>query len=232
MNDNTGSRSAPFAVPDELPALDRLEAALVDDLVKTQGKAQAAPLSTALRIVLPVVAVVGGAMAMLPALQGLAASVVVVGLASLLALVGVAVAPTRPGAGERLAQLSIPTAVIGFALEVLRAVPGGVGGAGMCFTMTGGIALVAVVAAGLGLSTSGLPLRLWHRIGLGVVGVMGACTAVWHHCQSDELGHVMLAHLVGPLVLLIVVIALVRVLVVRAARRPLSRTADDAPPTV
>jgi hypothetical protein len=182
--------------------------------------------------VLPAIAVVVVAGAVLPALRGLTPSVVVVGLASLLALVGVAVAPTQPGAGERLAQLSIPTAVIGFALEVWRAVPGGVGGAGMCFTMTGAVALVAVVAAGLGLSTSGLPLRLWHRIGLGVVGVMGACTAVWHHCSSDEFGHVMLAHLVGPLVLLIVVTALVRVLVVRAVRRPLSRTAHDAPPTV
>jgi hypothetical protein len=232
MSDPTAPSSVPFAVPDELPGLDALEARLVNDLVATQGAARATPTTTALRIVLPLVVVVCTALYVLPALRGVSASVVVVGLATVCALAGLAVAPARPGRGERLAQLSVVVAVVGFALELARTVPGGMAGAGTCFTMTGSVGLVAVVAAGLGVSASGLPLRLWHGVGLGIVGILGACTAVWHHCESDALGHVMLAHVVGPLALVVVVVTVARWLVSRAAQRPLSGSAHDTPPTV
>lgn len=228
----TAPSSEPFAVPDELPGLNALEVLLVNDLVARQGPARAAPVATALRIVLPLLVVVAAAFFGLPALRGLGPSVVVVGIATACALSGLAVAPARPGLGERLAQFSVVVAVVGFALELARSVPGGATGAGMCFTMTGSVGLVAVVAAGLGVSASGLPLRFWHRVGLGLVGVLGACTAVWHHCQSDELGHVMLAHVVGPVVLVVVVVVVARQLVTRAAQRTLAGSAHDAPPTV
>jgi hypothetical protein len=232
MSDPTAPSSVPFAVPDELPQLDALEARLINDLIATQGAARAAPIATALRIVLPLVVVLVTAVYLLPALRGVSASVVVVGLATVCALAGLAIAPARPGVGERLAQLSVVVAIASFALELGRTVPGGAAGAGTCFSLTGSVGLVAVVVAGLGVSASGLPLRWWHRVSLGLVGVLGACTAVWHHCSSDELGHVMLAHIVGPVVLVVVIVAVARWLVTRAAQRPLAGSAHDEAPSV
>ena len=91
--------------------------------------------------------------------------------------------------------------VCALAAELLQMVPGGFSGAAMCLTSTGMVAGLAGFAATIGLYRSGLPLRRWHHVGIGVVGVAGACTAVWHHCASHERGHLLVGHVVGPLVL-------------------------------
>ncbi len=204
------STSSPFEPADDLAGFDAVRASIMADLDRRQGPAVRAPVRTMLRITLPTLAVVIAAFVLLPPLRDMGASVVVAGAAALLALCAVAVAPARPALGERLAQLAVPIALFAFAAELWRMVPGGATGAAACFGSTAAVASLAAVVVAAGLWSSGLPLRTWHTVGVGVVAVVGACTAVWHHCRSDELLHVIVSHVSGPLLLVGLIVVVVR----------------------
>lgn len=206
---SSSSSSTPFEPAADLPGLDAARAAIAADLARTQGPARTAPWRTAFAVVVPVVVVIGGAFVALSALRGFGVAVVAAAVAAVLALVGVAIAPRRPGLGERFAQLAVPVAVAAFAAELWRMVPGGVAGAAACVTTTTTVAVLAGIGAVVGVWSSGLPLRAWHKAGVAVVAVVGACAAVWHHCRSDELGHVLIAHIAGPVLLMLVVFVVV-----------------------
>jgi hypothetical protein len=181
------------------PAFD----AIVADLDGAQARWRARPLLVRVAILaIPAIVVVVSTLMMLTALRGMTASVWCAASASALALVGVVLAPSRPALGERLAQVATVVAIVAFAIELSTMRPGsddmGIG----CLSATTVVAMVASSLTMIGIAASGLPLRLWHRIGLGVVAVLGGCTAVWHHCAADQLLHTLVGHGVGPIVVL------------------------------
>ena len=190
--------------------LDDVRAQIVADLEKTQGpwRQKSAPLRWAL-LLLPAVVVVGVGFMMLEPYRGVSAQVMVAGLASLLALLATALAPAKPAASERLSQVAVVVAVAAFIAEATRMDdhPGGQHDFGSsCLTITAGITLAAAVVIAVGLFSSRLPLRLWHKIGLGTAATLGACSALWHHCPSSDMLHVAVAHTLGPVALLAVVV--------------------------
>ena len=155
---------------------------------------------------LPVVLLVGMAWLGLSALRGISTSVVLAALAGGLALLGVMVAPQRPGVGERLAQVASVVAVVAFGAELAGMTGKGVDAGGGCLPVT---AVVGVLSSAMMLTVvarSGLPMRWWHRMGVAVAGVLGGCTAVWHHCASDQLVHRVLLHALGPLAVVVTIV--------------------------
>lgn len=193
--------------------LEQARRQIAADLEETQGPWRRRPLLLrAALLVVPAVVVVGAAFVLLDpgraVLSAGAPAVVVAGVAALLGLIGVALAPERPALGERVAQLATVVAVAAFVAEVTRmdpvAHPGG--GLGSCLTSTGVVGAAAAVVVGAALWSSRLPLRLWHKIGLGVASILGACAAIWHHCPSAAVAHVLVAHTLGPVALLAAVV--------------------------
>lgn len=202
--------SADPIVPDEEalpPGLAALEADVIDRLAREQGGWRARPLARrVLQVFLPGLAVIVMAALLLPAGRGVSTSVLLAGLASLLALVGVAVAPQRPAIGERVAQLAIAVALVAFGVELRPMVPGA-GSVGVgCLSITVVLALVVSALTTASLAVSGLPLRLWHRIGLATAAVLGSAMAVWHHCAADTVAHVVVGHVGGPLLVGVVLV--------------------------
>ena len=191
--------------------LEQARAQIVADLEATQGPWRRRALVVRIAaLVVPAVVVVGMAVVMMGPSRGPGAPVVVAGLASLLALLGTALAPARPALSERVAQLATAIATAAFVAEVSRmdaAAPTGSGARCLGATVVVGVVAAAVIAAGL--FWSRLPLRAWHRIGLGVASTLGASAAIWHHCASSERLHLLLAHALGPVALLAVVVVVV-----------------------
>jgi len=181
--------------------------AILKDLETGQGAWRRRPLVLRLLMVgLPMVLFVGMAFVGLSALRGMSTSVVVAALAGALALVGIMAAPQWPGLGERFAQLATAVGVVAFGVELAGIALGdGDLGAG-CLSITAVVALLSAGATMAVLASTGLPLRGWHRVGLSVAGVLGACTAVWHHCPSDRLLHVLVSHALGPLAVLALIV--------------------------
>ncbi|MDP2341041.1 MAG: hypothetical protein Q8O67_08790 [Deltaproteobacteria bacterium] len=192
-------------------SLEQARAQIVADLEATQGPWRRRALLVRLGVLLiPAVVVVAAAFVMLEPGRGVSPPVVVAGLASLLALIAVALAPERPAASERLAQAATVVAVGAFIAEVTRMQDGPVlTGVGRCLGTTVVVGIVAAIVIAVGLSASRAPLRLWHKLGLGVASTLGACAAVWHHCPSNEMVHLLLAHALGPVALLAVVVVVV-----------------------
>jgi uncharacterized membrane protein YhaH (DUF805 family) len=191
--------------------LEQARAQIVADLEATQGpwRRRALWLRAGL-LLIPAVVVVACAFVMLEPGRGVSLPVVVAGLASLLALIAVAAAPQRPASSERIAQVAAVVAVVAFVAEVTRMDDAGVvAGVGSCLSTTVVVGVVAAVVIALGLWSSRAPLRLWHKLGLGVASTLGACSAVWHHCPSNEMVHVLLAHALGPVALLAAVVVVV-----------------------
>lgn len=191
-------------------SLDDVRAQIVADLEKTQGpwRSKSAPLRWAI-LVVPAVVVVAASFMMLEPGRGVAPPVVVAGLASLLALLATALAPTQPSTSERLSQAAVVVAVAAFIAEVTRMETGPGDGPqpfGSCLTITAAITVAAAVVIAAGLLSSKLPLRLWHKVGLGTAATLGACSALWHHCPSTQMLHVLVAHTLGPVALLAVVV--------------------------
>jgi hypothetical protein len=185
---------------DEIPhVLADLERDLVGRLDDEQGRWRRRPLVLrVLQLALPVVVVVTVGALLLPGGVGISWPVRGALVAAALALVGVVVAPARPALGERFAQLATAVAVVAFALELApMAFSAGNSGVG-CLSITSLMALVASSATAASLSLSGLPLRPWHRAGLAVAAVLGACATLWHHCAANTVLHVVVGHAVGP----------------------------------
>jgi hypothetical protein len=189
------------------PGLAALEAEVIGRLEREQGRWRARPLALrVLQVVLPGLAVVVMAALLLPAGRSVSTSVLLAGVASLLALVGVAVAPQRPALGERVAQLATVVALVAFVVE-LRPMVVGAGSVGVgCLSMTGIMALVISALTTASLAVSGLPLRLWHRVGLATAAVLGSAMAVWHHCAADTVAHVVVGHVGGPLLVMVLLV--------------------------
>lgn len=189
--------------------LDQVRAQIVADLEQTQGpwRKKSAPLRWALLLV-PAVFVVAVSFMVLEPERGAAPPVVVAGVASLLALLATAWAPTKPAASERLAQVSAVVAVVAFVAEATRMqdVPDVHELGGACLGITAAITAVAAAVTGAGLLWSRLPLRLWHKVGLATASTLGACSALWHHCPSNEMLHVAVTHTLGPVALIAVVV--------------------------
>jgi len=202
--------SADPIIPDDdalPPGLAAIEADVIGRLDREQGHWRARPVALrALQVGLPGLAIIVMAALLLPAGRGISTSVVLAGVASLLALVGVAVAPRRPGLGERMAQFATAVALVAFAVELRPMVPGpGTLGVG-CLSMTGIMALVVSALTMASLAASGLPLRVWHRVGLATAAVLGSAMAVWHHCAAETVVHVMVGHVVGPVLVGVVLV--------------------------
>jgi hypothetical protein len=181
--------------------------AILKDLETGQGAWRRRPMMLRLLMLgLPTVLVVGMAFVGLSALRGMSTSVVLAALAGALALLGVMAAPQRPALGERLAQVATVIALAAFGVELtaIRAGDGDVGSG--CLSITTVVALLSSAVTMALLASTGLPLRVWHRVGLAVAGVAGACTAVWHHCPSDRLLHVLVSHALGPLACLALIV--------------------------
>ncbi len=187
----------------ELEGLSPVFDAIMADLGGVQARWRAKPWLLRVAILaVPALLVVTSTLMMFSALRGMTASVWCAAAASLLALVGVVLAPWRPALGERLAQLATAVAVVAFGIELSMMRPGNNDMGMGCLSLTAVIALLTSSLTMLGIAASGLPLRLWHRVGLAVVAVLGGCTSVWHHCANDQLSHVLVGHGVGPIVCL------------------------------
>lgn len=189
------------------PGLAALESDVVARLEAEQGGWRSRPLALrVLQLALPCLAVVVMAVLLLPPGRGVSASVVLAGLTSLLALAGVVVAPQRPAAGERIGQLATVVAFVAFGLELRPMMPGaGTAGVG-CLSMTAVMALVVSALTMASLAVSGLPLRLWHRVGLATAAVLGSAMAVWHHCAADTVAHIVVGHVIGPMLVGVVLV--------------------------
>jgi hypothetical protein len=189
------------------PGLAALEADVVARLDREQGRWRSRPLALrVLQLALPLLAVVVMAVLLLPTGRGWSASVVLAGITSLLALAGVVVAPQRPAVGERIAQLATVVALVAFGLELRPMMPG-TGSVGVgCLSMTAIMALGVSALTMASLAVSGLPLRLWHRVGLATAAVLGSAMAVWHHCAADTVAHVVVGHVTGPLLVGVVLV--------------------------
>jgi len=147
----------------------------------------------------------------LPALRGMSSSVALALASALLALSGAATAPQRPGLGERLAQVAVVVAVVAFVVELGVAQRDATEPGMMCLSLTTLIAIAVVIATFAGVAASRLPLRPWHRISLVTSGVLGGCTALWHHCAADGVVHVVVGHVVGPAIVgVVLALALAR----------------------
>lgn len=184
------------------PGLRGLEASVLGRLDEEQGRWRRRPLLLrVLQTALPIVVVIAVAAVMLPGSGGVSWSVAGALVAAGLALVGVVMAPSRPGLSERFAKVATVVAVVAFALELApMAMVAGNSGVG-CLSITSLVALLASSVTAASLALSGLPLRPWHRAGLAVAAVLGASATIWHHCAADSVVHVVVGHTAGPAVI-------------------------------
>lgn len=191
-----------------MSALEDVQAQITADLAATQGPWRARPLAlrVALVVVPGLVVLIGAALALAP-YRGVDLSVVCAGVAGLVALVGVGLAPERPGLSERFSQGAALLALVAFVVELTHMHEGGASGAAACASVVIVVAVVAAVVLAVALFASRMPLRLWHRVGLATAAALGASSGVWHHCASHEMLHVLIAHAAVP-VLAIFAIAL------------------------
>jgi hypothetical protein len=133
-------------------------------------------------------------------------SVVAASFAGLLAFGSVAVAPNRPGTGERLGQFAIGAGVIALGLQAAGGMKAGGGdpmgslhGVLRCGGLMYAGALIPIVLLVFGLRRSGLPVRSVHAIGLSLAAFAVSGLALWRHCAPPEdAWHVFLAHLLLP----------------------------------
>ena len=191
-------------------SLDAAREAILADLQNTQGPWRQRP--AALRVtslLVPLLVVVGAAFFGLSWHRGLSLQVVAALLSSVIALVGIVLAPERPGLSERFSQIAVVVAVVAFAAELSRMDRTPMGSTLGCLATTGGVTVVAAAVVAFALFASRLPLRLWHRIGIATASTLGACGAVWNHCPSTEVGHVIVGHALGPAVVLGVIVVVV-----------------------
>lgn len=188
-------------------SLDAAREAILADLQQAQGPwRQRSAAARRASLFLPLLLVVAGAFFGLSWHRGLSIPVIAASLSSLIALIGVVLAPERPGLSERIAQVAVVVAVVAFVAEVVRMNQTPMGSTLACLATIVVVAVVAAAVAGLALLSSRLPLRLWHRIGVGTAGSLGACGAIWNHCPSSETVHVVVAHALGPVVVLAAVV--------------------------
>lgn len=191
----------------ELPALDSLKARIHRDLDEKQGSFRdAAPAARVWPVALALVLGAAFVVALSPAtLGGLSlASVVVAGLAATLAIAGIALSPSRPGLGERVALAGLVVGGVALALQVA----GGLGGhAPLGDALVGSAKCSAVMFVGAGVPLivlaawvrrSGLPLRALHATGLAVSAFALASVGVFRHCAPVETWHTLFAHLAAP----------------------------------
>lgn len=192
-----------------LPALDDVRARICADLDQRQGSfreqnvfARAWPVGFA--------ALFGGsfALALSPASLSLALAIAcgLAGAAGAVALVSILVSPSKPGRGERLAQLSLALGILALGVQAfggliasgpgfVHSLPGALR-CGSVFLIGGAVPLLAL---GFMLRRSGLPVRKTHAAALAVAAFALSGLGVWRHCAPPDGWHVAVAHLALPL---------------------------------
>lgn len=190
------------------PGLADVREQICADLEERQGRWRETPL---LVRGLPVaLATLGGAaftLALSPASLSLPliGACALAGAAGAVALASILVCPSKPGRGERLAQLSLLFGGLALALQAY----GGLaeGGPGLVRSLAGvmrcgGVFLVGGVVPLLALAwmlkRSGLPVRRMHAAALALAAFAMSGLGVWRHCAPPSTWHVALAHLALP----------------------------------
>lgn len=191
-------------------SLDDVRSQILADLDETQGPWRRRPLAVRIcALCVPALVVIGAAVVVLTPSRGASTSVFVAALASIIGLIGVVLAPEKPAWGERFSQAAVVVALVAFATEVLRMNDVPMGSTAGCLGIVSIVAVAAAVVTAAGLMASRLPLRAWHRVGLATSTTLGACAALWNHCPSAEVVHVLVAHTLGPVALIAAVVAVV-----------------------
>lgn len=191
-----------------LPALDDVRARICADLDARQGGWQRAGLVTrAWPVALAALAGSAFILALSPASLSLplAIACVLAGAAAAVALSSILVCPSKPGRGERLAQVALGLGALALAVQAVGGLSGE--GPGLVRSLAGALRCGGVFVVGgavplllLGwmLRRSGLPVRKLHAAALAVAAFALSGLGVWRHCAPPSGWHVALAHLALP----------------------------------
>lgn len=186
---------------------DSLRDSITDDLETTQGPYRKMP---AWKRYWPVaVAVVLGIflMGIWPKGPGGNTAIMVAsiagGIAAILCVLASALAPSRPGAAERVALGGLMVATIALAAEGYLAVTAPDSG-----LMLKGILKCGGFVIGFGLlpfgflvyamKRSGAPARRLHVLAMGAAALAIGGVAIWRHCPAADMWHVMVGHVLLP----------------------------------
>lgn len=212
------------------PALDELRARICADLEERQGHwHQAGALARGWPVGLAALAGSAFILALSPASLSLplALACALAGVAAAVALASILVCPSKPGRGERLAQLSLAVGVLALVVQGVGGLtgdgPGLVGslaGAARCggvFVVGGAVPLLAL---GWMLRRSGLPVRKTHAAALAVAAFALSGLGVWRHCAPPNGWHVAVAHLALPAAVTALAAAVVFWVLARRRARP------------
>lgn len=192
--------------------LDEMRRRIRADLEDGQGRWRRSPLAVRVAaLLLPgllVLVVIGLALpAARPATSELA-SVALALAAFALAQASVLTMTARPGVSERLAQGGVVACGAALALEAAEATGTGWTMTGGCLSITVGAGIVAFVATAVVVRGTGFPARMWHRAALATSATLAAGVPTWRHCPSRDLEHLVVAHALGPALLIAALTAL------------------------
>lgn len=206
-----GDLERPQAEEEDAAALafDDVRARIGADLDERQGSwRKQSALARYWPVALAALAGAAFALALSPASLSapLALACALAGAAGAVALASILVSPSKPGRGERFAQLSLGLGVVALGLQAygglaeggagfVRCLPGALR-CGSVFLVGGAIPLLALVFM---LRRSGLPVRKTHAAALAVAAFAMSGLGVWRHCAPPDSWHVAVAHLALPL---------------------------------
>lgn len=189
-------------------ALDDVHARIRADLEERQGSWQRAnPLARVWPVALAALAGSAFILALSPATLSLplALACALAGTAAAVAFASIFISPTKPGRGERLAQLSLGLGALALGVQAV----GGLGSAGPGFVrslpgmlrcgsyfLAGGA--LPLLLLGWMLFRSGLPVRKTHAAALAVAAFAISGLGVWRHCAPPNGLHVAVVHLALP----------------------------------
>lgn len=210
------------------PALADVRARIAADLDERQGRwHEASAVARAWPVALAAIAGTGFILTLSPASLSLplALACALAGTAAVVALASILVCPSKPGRGERLAQVSLVVGVLALGVQafgglvdggpgLVRSLPG-VLRCGGVFLVGGAIPLVAL---GWMLRRSGLPVRKTHAAALAVAAFALSGLGVWRHCAPPNGWHVAVAHLALPVAVTALAALVVFWLLARRAR--------------
>jgi hypothetical protein len=186
------------------------------DAIRAQMAAEQAPVRkmslaaiAARMLVAPVVLCCIAAIVMSPARTVFAAvpSLLIFAIAGVVAAGAFVLAPRKPALAEKVARGSVVVMAVAFAAELMQHTDTPVGGMVGCSMTTLGFGAVACALLMVFSRFTRFPFRRMHKVAGAVACVGVMVVPLFRHCPNTSFVHLLICHVVVPVVLCVVFVA-------------------------